>query len=250
MGLAAVCLSAMMILTFNALAQNPTGCGDFFAHEVNLTSSHLIDPNRVTNFERSDSELELFLLFGIFVAGKGSEITAKKLARFLDGGSGPFAMIRTYIEKGVLIQKLQESGTGKYSLYAEGLPALVGSKINLRTVSKDELMMFPGIGPKTARFFILHSRAQSEVAVLDVHILRWLRKLGYPTPEQTPQGQRYLEIEKWFLNEAHQRNVSPADLDIAVWIWSRQSEDESSLPLERILEHVILKRMNAPYTPL
>jgi hypothetical protein len=32
----------------------------------------MIDPLNVTNFERSQAELEEFLLFGLFVAGKNS----------------------------------------------------------------------------------------------------------------------------------------------------------------------------------
>ena len=42
-----------------------------------------IDPYNITNFQRSDAELELFLLFCIVVAGKTAYIQSEKLDLFL-----------------------------------------------------------------------------------------------------------------------------------------------------------------------
>ena len=43
-----------------------------------------IDPYNITNFNRTEGELQLFLLFCIVVAGKTAYIQAEKLEQFLD----------------------------------------------------------------------------------------------------------------------------------------------------------------------
>jgi hypothetical protein len=43
----------------------------------------MITPTTITNYNRTEEELEEFLLFSILVAGKGAEQQAKKLDAFL-----------------------------------------------------------------------------------------------------------------------------------------------------------------------
>ena len=44
----------------------------------------MITPTTITNYNRTEAELEEFLMFAILVAGKGAEQQAKKLDAFLD----------------------------------------------------------------------------------------------------------------------------------------------------------------------
>lgn len=81
----------------------------------------------------------------------------------------------------------------------------------------DELEACYGIGPKTARFFLFTAVPGARYAALDTHILKWLAKLGYAVPKATPSGKNYQRIEEYFLFEADERNMTPAELDIAVW---------------------------------
>ena len=46
----------------------------------------MVDPTDVINYNRTDRELQAFLLFGIFVAGKMAKQIEKKLELFLDAG--------------------------------------------------------------------------------------------------------------------------------------------------------------------
>ena len=88
---------------------------------------------------------------------------------------------------------------------------------SLTTITVSELEMVRGIGPKTARFFVLHSRPNQQIAVLDTHILAWMRSNGVNAPKATPTLKRYLVLEDYFLREAWSRGMSPADLDLAIW---------------------------------
>lgn len=106
----------------------------------------MIDPTRITNFERTDNELQAFALFALLVAGKNSDVTA--------------------------------------------------------------------------RFFLLHSRRHVNVAVLDVHVLRWMRRFYEDAPTNTPQGLDYVKWENLYcsLRTAYYPCMSAADADLMIWM--------------------------------
>jgi thermostable 8-oxoguanine DNA glycosylase len=103
--------------------------------------------------------------------------------------------------------------------------------INLQTCSPTELETIHGIGPKTARFFIIWTRPDARVAALDVHVLRWLKTLGYDAPSQTPSGKRYVELEIAFLAEADRRRVTPHILDQQIWSTGSRYDQQQSFDL-------------------
>ena len=156
----------------------------------------MIDPCNVTNSSRSHAELEEFLLFGIAAAGKNADQQAKKLEGFLKGRN-PFAFIRRSDREGRLEERLKAVRLGKYSLLTRSFRALAASGIDLRTCTWEELTRFPGIGLKTAKFFVLHSRENEMHGVLDTHVLAWMRehwapagRKGPPVPRHSPQDPR------------------------------------------------------------
>ena len=177
-----------------------------------------IDPTRITNYKRTQEELEQFLIFCVCVAGKNAQRTAKAVDMFLDGNTGtPFERVRKMIKSDCLVYGLQRAGIGQYTRLSKCLNAMVNSVIDLKKVTIEELESIHGIGPKTSRFFILHSRKSQKVAVLDTHILKYLSKKGYKVPKATPSGRRYKEIEQIFLEIAKKLNTTPADLDLQIW---------------------------------
>ena len=133
----------------------------------------MIDPNNVTNASRSAAELEEFLLFCVVVAGKNADQQAAKLERFL-AGRKPFAHIRSSHKAGTLDDQLKAVRIGKYALLGRSFRALAHSGINLAACTWEELTVFPGIGIKTSKFFILHSRPAQMHGVLDTHVLGWM----------------------------------------------------------------------------
>ena len=166
----------------------------------------MINPREITKFDRTDPELEEFLLFSILVAGKRSDVTARKLEEFLTligGQASPFDALRETIEQGELMKAMQACKLGKYNTLIKGLPKLVNSDTNLRTATPCELEQFKGIGLKTSRFFILHSRPYARVSALDTHILSFLREQGHEAPNTTPSSKRkYRALEQAFLQLA------------------------------------------------
>jgi thermostable 8-oxoguanine DNA glycosylase len=182
----------------------------------------MIESSEVTNFNRSEIELQEYLLFCTCAAGKTSVIQAKKLEEFLYPstliGKTPFEYIDHLESKGKLMPTLQYVKLGQYSRLYDLFKCVTA--VDVETVSIEELEKIPGIGPKTSRFFVLHSRPNQQVAVLDTHILSWLRENtnGVTIPRSTPQStSRYKTIEKLFIAEANKRNINIETFDLQIW---------------------------------
>lgn len=178
----------------------------------------MIDPTKITNFKRSKEELEELLLFCIIVAGKTAQIQAKKLELFLNKNRklSPFELIRLYLKKNILLDKIKAIKLGQYKRLEKAFTEVI--KLDVFNCSVEELEAITGIGPKTARFYILHSRSNQKVAVLDTHLLKWLRdELGLEAPKSTPTSKKYLELEKEFLNYCEKNKKNPAVFDLEIW---------------------------------
>lgn len=185
----------------------------------------MIDPKNITNFNRTEAELQEFLLFCIVVAGKNSHQQASKLDGFLNGQFGwkpikelsPFGKIRYLDEFLQLDKRLAEVKMGQYTRISKAFRE-VAQLSSLSTITISELEKVKGIGPKTARFFLMHSRPNQEIATLDTHILKWLASIGVPNvPKATPSGSRYLKLEQVFLSVCKAQGKTPAELDLEIW---------------------------------
>lgn len=183
----------------------------------------MIDPANVTNYERKQAELEEFLLFCVMVANKNSERSAKALDFLLrqgNEGDTPFQTIRRMVENDTLMTRLVQARTGEYMRRWRTLTELsLGMAGNLANVTVDHLQTIHGIGPKTARFFVINTQRGARYAALDTHILKFLKDAGWPDiPKTTPQKpSEYRRIEEYFLTEASVAGIEPASLDLAVW---------------------------------
>ena len=184
-----------------------------------------VDPKNITNFNRTDGELESFMVFSIAVAGKNANQTASLIAKLLKGAESnesPFQFLRRI----PLDDHLRFWKVGQYRRI---LPALEGvMKLDLRTCTMGDLLKVHGIGPKTANMFLLHSRPNHQGAVLDTHILRWMRTQGVKTPKQTPSGKRYDELNElamWLIKNSFP-HLSLADADLLIWKTMSGNNDE------------------------
>lgn len=184
----------------------------------------MINPAEVTNYNRTQDELQEFILFCINVAGKKSSIEAPKLEIFIQRAkditkeTSPFNCIKKLIKLGRLNEIMHWA---KLSPYAQRYNSYVAvSKIrDLQTVTLNHLLTIPGIGLKTARFFLSHSREDFDEPMLDTHILRFLRDNGYKhAPKSTPSNlgvyNYYANIFKMF---ARVSGKSVTDLDLEIW---------------------------------
>lgn len=184
----------------------------------------MIDPRDVTKFDRTQAELEEFWLFCLVVAGKTAMTQAKLLDGFLKdiledmpfADATPFEAIQNAVDEGWLLEKLKKSRLGQYTRLERAMRESLSLKLS--TDSVDAFEAIPGVGSKTARFFLLHTRPDQKIAVLDTHVLRHMRSLGLTTQEGTPpKGPKYAALEKLFIDLAEKNNMSIADYDLHIW---------------------------------
>lgn len=180
---------------------------------------YLIDPHNITDFNRDIADLEAFWLFCILVAGKNSRIQAQKLAEFLDGDNWvtPFHQLNTLEYTCTLGAAVKDAKLGQYSRVIRAFTESLN--LNLRKCTVTDLESVYGVGPKTARLFLLHSRPNQRFAVIDTYLLKWLHNtLGVDVPKATPSNpDKYRELEQHYLNYCDQYNLSPAELDLHIW---------------------------------
>jgi len=183
-----------------------------------------INPKKITNFNRTKADLELFAIFAVCVAGKKSQQTADKVNdHFRDVATPtkqltPFETIESLIKIRVFGAYLQTAKFGQYKRIYRALKDLAESGIDLKTCTVEELEAIHGIGPKTSRFIIMHSRPKQRLATLDTHILRWMRDQGIDTPKATPQSRKlYKELEQKFLTLCDKCAILPSQLDLKIW---------------------------------
>jgi hypothetical protein len=189
----------------------------------------MIDPRDVTKYNRTTAELEEFLLFAIVVAGKTAMRQAQCLEVFLQslpGTGNPFEKIEAIMNISPhhscphLIHYLQGSKLGQYTRIEKAFRDVVCNlqgKLDTCTIS--DLESLHGIGAKTARFFILHTRKSQRIAVLDTHALKHLRNNNVVAPKGTPgSGPEYQRLEAEFLKLYDASGYTNlADFDLMIW---------------------------------
>ena len=81
---------------------------------------------------------------------------------------------------------------------------------------RDWLRELPGIGYKTASWVARNWLSADDVAILDIHILRFGQAIGlFPTTLTVER--HYLELEGLFLSLCSHMDVRPSELDAVVW---------------------------------
>lgn len=189
-----------------------------------------IDPYNITNFSRTEEELQLFLLFCIVVAGKTAYIQADKLEQFLCSVNerlmmpirvSPFQTIKSADQHGILMEEIQKAKLGQYRKIYAGFKFIAEYKLDLRKTTPDQLEIIPGVGMKSSRFFLLHSdiNYQNNIAILDTHILKFIKEnIDDRAPKSTPTIRvTYKYWEDVFLYWCEQNNKNVADFDLEVW---------------------------------
>lgn len=179
--------------------------------------NYLIDPTDVIKYDRTQSELELWWLFSCVVAGKTATTQAKLLDKFLSAlpGESPFEKLRR-IGKGKMLDAIKASRLGQFNRLSKTFSDSLS--LDLANCSIDDLEAIHGVGPKTARMFVMMSRPGQRVAALDTHVLKHLRANGIDAPAATPPaGKRYRALEEAFIALADKAGMSVADYDLAIW---------------------------------
>lgn len=184
----------------------------------------MIQPDKVTNFNRSYRELEEFAVFCWFCKAAKSEQVAAKLNALIEHlddvieEESFFDQLKFVYQSDLLVEVLSDFKLGKYEAFRAAFLHL--ASVDLRTVSLFELMQVHGMGAKIARMFLLHSRPCQEFVCLDVHLLKEARNMGIDAPRQTPsKHERYLEIEEEMISKLKNNGVTDfAKFDLDTWV--------------------------------
>lgn len=182
----------------------------------------MIDAANITNYNLFDNELEARIIFWVLAAGKNgtraATITNSMISNWnlLLGISKPFKYLK-HMSLEETIDMCKRYGTGCQSIKGRTLYELARSNLNLRTCTAEDLEKIYGIGMKTARCFIIHSRENAPYAGLDTHMLKHLASLGYSVPKSTPSKKLYLTLEQIVIKLAAERKMTPAEYDLMVW---------------------------------
>jgi endonuclease III len=158
-------------------------------------------------------------LFWIFAAGKNGTRAASIVNKIVDTEQRHAYLFDTLKEYSLkqLVGICIKYKTGCQTIKARTIHEVVHKNLDLKTCSAADLESTFGIGMKTARCFIIHSRKDAQYAGLDTHMLKHLKSLGYNTPKSTPTRKKYLTLEKIVLSLAKNEGKTPADFDLAVW---------------------------------
>lgn len=181
----------------------------------------MIDPTNITNFNLDTAGLEENILFWVCAAGKNGVTSARALDKLLCAWGfndlSPFDTIKRIRIESDLALEMKRNGLGCYNNKSVTFCGLVDAKLNLRTCGLEELEAIKGIGPKTARCFLLHTRPNQRYAGLDTHCLKFLRDRGHSVPKSTPVGKKYRELELLFLEYADNSKMSVSEFDLMIW---------------------------------
>lgn len=207
----------------------------------------MIDPNNIIDFNRTDAELEELILFLIAVAGKGADRTSKLIWQAFHAGKdkySPFTYIRALdqVGEGGVRELLETLKIGNYTRLTRAFLEIAHSGMNLRTCTKEDLMKIHGVGRKSASCFLAWTRRGEKVAMLDTHLLKYLRywqetytvyPKGHPEhnpfsastllhgitiPKSTPSSKKlYDRLEQAYLAICRTLYKDPTEYDLEVW---------------------------------
>lgn len=215
---------------------------------MNIPYQHLhFDPEQfdsLYNTKRTETELRQFLAFSIAVASKRANQTARAMDRLLAYGPDPFRLVWQYFQSAFanemyfhgpnandkLAEWFKSLGFGCHEARSKAFLklaiALRNQDINLKTCSVDELEDCYGIGPKTARFYLLYSRPNQYLAALDVHVWKVVRDHFSNAPAKVPQlRKQYKYWEAKFLSLLKlpkYSHLTPVTFDFYGWDGKRK----------------------------
>lgn len=177
----------------------------------------IIDPFEITNYNRTTEELQVFWLFCMMVAGKNATGTAKKLTVMME--EKPLDVLPfDWLKNKNVHNWIRHHRTGQYTRLGAGITQSL--YLDLHKASVSDLEGVHGVGPKSARFFVLHSRKSVSCAVLDTHIMKYLQsKLTEQIPKSTPSKSLYKKFEDMFLRYIGEDfpEMTVAEADLHIW---------------------------------
>ena len=213
----------------------------------------MINPSSPTKYNRSQPELETFVLWATILPTKPAHRMAQLLDSMLMNGRlhhspdlTPFELVRVWVANGTLEEVLRRYNVGQYTRLVRCWTELTAIQlarphhgndqhgfvctkgVDLKSVA--ELEQIHGIGPKTARFIVLHNVKNARCIPVDTHWLKELRSRGYPVRENaTLDARLHAEYERYALAEVDASGQTAAAYDLSIWLkWNRATQQRAA----------------------
>lgn len=181
-----------------------------------------IDPTTLNNVVESQWNIEEFAICAICVAASKATKIFSAIDSLLESiripNKTPFELI-AQMSRGQLCQLFKDYGIRFFNNKANYVKNLIEAKLNLWNCSLDQLEDIKGIGPKTARYFLLYTRPEldGQIAVIDTHVLKYLQYKGYKVPKTTPaSGGAYKRLENLFIKHKP-KHLNMRSWDLYIW---------------------------------
>lgn len=208
-------------------------------------------------YDAPQHEIEKFFLLALLVVGKNAAVQHKKLEillrementdRSMNTRTGnpdylPFESLHFRSKElfgrsapshtdcldalDYSLQKdLRRAATGQYRRMSQALRYLAripeaGRWLMNPKTYRYTLRNIPGVGMKTASFFLMYTRRDAVVACLDTHVLKFMVEAGLvPTaPKATPGNvEKYMDLEDIFLAYCASLGKPPGAVDFTIW---------------------------------
>lgn len=203
----------------------------------------MVNAQDIIQYDRTDWELEELVLFLVAVAGHNAETTSKALRNFFYTDKvSPFQQVKEMdTVTGMLLERLKQARMGCYTKLEKSYRQLANSNIDLRTCTLEDLMKFHGVGRKSASCFIGWTRRGQKMAMLDTHLLKFLRSQqtyflssvcprtplslsiaeqfkDLKIPRTTPSSKKlYDKLENIYLDICKFYKKDPIEFDLELW---------------------------------
>lgn len=186
--------------------------------------------------DADDYVKQKFLFTTLCVTGKKATVQQEKVDAFVCelerrvGASHPLLVALSVYgpayRSNIIVSCLKYVKMGQYNKLTAALMFLTEKHAQdnmfIHRATREQLARCPGIGFKTASFFLLNTRPGCAHAVLDTHTLAWLRSKGHKkAPYSSPQEPRaYAMWEAVFFEEMFKEGKTIQDIaafDLSVW---------------------------------
>jgi len=88
--------------------------------------------------------------------------------------------------------------------------------------TRDWLCKCPGIGLKSASWYLRNIGFNYDYAVFDVHVLKFLKQVGFDVPHLI-NNKSYIELEQTLRDTCNNINVSLGAMDYLIWLLGRNN---------------------------
>ena len=209
--------------------------------EMSVNPNYMVDPFHIDQYQNSPPNIkEAVFLYCLISPGKKAVGQARSFWGFMSSAQRdetPFNFIRRIREEGTLTDHIRRWGLGTYTMIARSMSQAVDTidVTDPKTMHSAIIAELPNVRYKTAKFIVntlvppdQRVQEDQDLAILDTHILKWIREelekipeedvppefRGIKIPNQSPPIKKVYERIEALYNWLNQQHQMP---DLEIW---------------------------------